>query len=301
MGTINNRKGKLIYFYDWSVKLEYTGSLPGSESEHTGTIEVPNLSDENDADDLDIQVLSKSDANNARKLKDLVRKTGREPMRGLCMKYVTDMKTEYSSGMVLPTKNVNNTSKVKETTSKQAPNEQMKNVKLTDNNKHKNIVHVELKLTEEFKTTADLCIYEMSSGRRCNSWREVLYHGWKHHGRVRGIGERQEDRPKMEIQRVAARCLFDSNDEPHSEIRLYNIKPHPNGSPRLRYGPHGDRLASALLGTNQTGVRFRSSTLLMPDPGTVYSKLRTMVEVQHSSCRGGDKVVPRPQMQHSVQ
>jgi len=153
--TINNRKGKLIYFYDWSVKLEYTGSLPGSESEHTGTIEVPNLSDENDADDLDIQVLSKSDANNARKLKDLVRKTGREPMRGLCMKYVTDMKTEYSSGMVLPTKNVNNTPKVKETTSKQAPNEQMKNVKLTDNNKHKNIVHVELKLTEEFKTTAD--------------------------------------------------------------------------------------------------------------------------------------------------
>jgi len=102
--TINNRKGKLIYFYEWELTLNYKGTLPGSELEHKGTITIPNLSDENDADDIDVQVIAKGDAKNAEKLKTMVRKNGIKMCQDMCGKYVADLKVEYSKGMVLETK-----------------------------------------------------------------------------------------------------------------------------------------------------------------------------------------------------
>jgi len=102
--TINNRKGKLIYFYEWELTLNYIGTVTGSALEHKGTITIPNLSDENDADDIDVQIIAKGDAKNAEKLKQVVRRKGIELCRGLCQKYVDDLKVEYSRGMVLETK-----------------------------------------------------------------------------------------------------------------------------------------------------------------------------------------------------
>jgi len=102
--TINNRKGKLIYFYEWELTLNYKGTIAGSELEHKGTITIPNLSDENDADDIDVQVIAKGDAKNAEKLKAMVRKNGIRMCKEMCEKYVADLKVEYSKGMVLQTK-----------------------------------------------------------------------------------------------------------------------------------------------------------------------------------------------------
>ena len=52
--SANNRKAKLIFFYEWDLRLEWKGKLNGSDAEHHGTVEVPNLSDENDESDLDV-------------------------------------------------------------------------------------------------------------------------------------------------------------------------------------------------------------------------------------------------------
>jgi len=52
--SANNRKGKIIIFYEWDLKLKYKGKLFGVDKELTGTINIPNLSDENDVDDLDV-------------------------------------------------------------------------------------------------------------------------------------------------------------------------------------------------------------------------------------------------------
>jgi len=106
--TINNRKGKLIYFYEWELQLNYKGTVTGSELEHKGTITIPNLSDENDADEVDVQVIAKGDSKNAEKLKQLVRKKGIEMCKNLCQQYIDDLKTEYSKGMVLPSKDAKN-------------------------------------------------------------------------------------------------------------------------------------------------------------------------------------------------
>ena len=66
----SNRKGKLIFFYEWNVKLKWKGTLtpedPPTDSnddkegepptEFSGEIEIPNLSEENDPEDIDVSL-----------------------------------------------------------------------------------------------------------------------------------------------------------------------------------------------------------------------------------------------------
>jgi activator of HSP90 ATPase len=52
----NNRKGKLIFFYEWDIVLEWTGTLKGGEKEVQGTINIPNLSEENNVSEVDVSL-----------------------------------------------------------------------------------------------------------------------------------------------------------------------------------------------------------------------------------------------------
>jgi len=161
--TINNRKGKLIYFYEWNVTLSYKGTVAGSELEHSGTINIPNLSDENSPSDVDVEVIAKGDAKNAQKLKQLVRKNGIKMCREKCAQYIEDIKTEYSTGMVLPTKdgqpinaNSNNKNRKNNVLNDNKFNNSMQDMKVTDSkSKNKSICKTEVKLKEEFFTSAD--------------------------------------------------------------------------------------------------------------------------------------------------
>jgi len=156
--TINNRKGKLIYFYEWELNLNYKGTLPGSDLEHKGTITIPNLSDENDADDIDVQIIAKGDAKNAEKLKTMVRKNGIKLCRSLCEKYVADLKVEYSKGMVLETKDGKKTTENKNNINNKKADiysRDIQNLSLQeDAKKDKNQINSsgkEIKLSEEFQ------------------------------------------------------------------------------------------------------------------------------------------------------
>ena len=72
--VFSNRKGKLIFFYEWDIKLKWKGTLTpedppcgeeeGSDDEDdkktkefSGEIEIPNLSEENDPEDIDVSVV----------------------------------------------------------------------------------------------------------------------------------------------------------------------------------------------------------------------------------------------------
>lgn len=157
--TLNNRKGKIIIFYEWDVKLTYKGKVAGSDLDHTGTIRIPNLSDENSADDVDVEIIGKGDSKNSEALKQLVRKNGIKMCRDLCQKYINDLKTEYATGMVLPTKggvNGSTTDKKNNQNSKKF-NESMKDLKVDTPKAEKKqpLCHLSISLTEEFKTSAD--------------------------------------------------------------------------------------------------------------------------------------------------
>ncbi|XP_041827096.1 activator of 90 kDa heat shock protein ATPase homolog 1a [Melanotaenia boesemani] len=101
--SVNNRKGKLIFFYEWNIKATWTGKSKAGVT-YNGAIEVPNLSDENDMEDLDISVsLNKDEPDTT--LFNLMKTKGSEKIRTALGSYVEFLKSEFTQGMILPTAN----------------------------------------------------------------------------------------------------------------------------------------------------------------------------------------------------
>ncbi|XP_033505064.2 activator of 90 kDa heat shock protein ATPase homolog 1-like [Epinephelus lanceolatus] len=99
--SINNRKGKLFFFYEWQLRASWLGTSSAG-LKYRGTLDVSNLSDENDMDDLDISVsLSKDQPDTP--LLNLMRKSGVQEVRRVLGEYVLQLKSEFSQGMILPT------------------------------------------------------------------------------------------------------------------------------------------------------------------------------------------------------
>lgn len=53
--SANNRKGKLIFFYEWDLVLKWKGSSK-SGNKYSGTFKIPNLSEENDVNEFDVSI-----------------------------------------------------------------------------------------------------------------------------------------------------------------------------------------------------------------------------------------------------
>ncbi|XP_020747305.2 activator of 90 kDa heat shock protein ATPase homolog 2 isoform X3 [Odocoileus virginianus] len=51
--SCSSRKGKLIFFYEWNIKLGWKGIIRESGAKHKGLIEIPSLSEENEVDDTE--------------------------------------------------------------------------------------------------------------------------------------------------------------------------------------------------------------------------------------------------------
>jgi len=103
--SANNRKGKLIFFYEWEILLNWHGKLKdGTDMKHKGNIKIPNLSEENDISDWDIQISLKDPDEEGEKLRQIMLKDGKTVIRNQLEKYVTELKQEFSKGMILPKK-----------------------------------------------------------------------------------------------------------------------------------------------------------------------------------------------------
>ena len=122
----DNRKGKLIFFYEWDIAVKWKGHANGKDTEvdHvrpiaqsllmfffllsqvTGKIEIPNLSEEHeDMEDVDVDVSLTTKGPEATVLKEMLRKgPGAKKVRELLSNYVLALKNEYSSGLILPKK-----------------------------------------------------------------------------------------------------------------------------------------------------------------------------------------------------
>ncbi|XP_005992777.1 activator of 90 kDa heat shock protein ATPase homolog 1 isoform X2 [Latimeria chalumnae] len=101
--SINNRKGKLIFFYEWAIKLKWIGTSKLG-IKYKGNVEIPNLSDENDVDEVDINVSLAKDEPDTN-LMVLMKKEGKKEIRKAIQNYVRTLKTEFTQGMILPTAN----------------------------------------------------------------------------------------------------------------------------------------------------------------------------------------------------
>ena len=61
--SANNRKGKLIFFYEWVLVVKWKGTTDKSDQTIEGSITIPNLSEENDVHEIEIQISLKDDVN----------------------------------------------------------------------------------------------------------------------------------------------------------------------------------------------------------------------------------------------
>lgn len=53
----NNRKGKLIFFFEWDLTMSWKGKLnSGDYKEVEGKIHIPNLSEENSVSEIDVSI-----------------------------------------------------------------------------------------------------------------------------------------------------------------------------------------------------------------------------------------------------
>ncbi|KAK9702970.1 Activator of Hsp90 ATPase, N-terminal [Popillia japonica] len=101
--SANNRKGKLIFFYEWNLVLKWSGELTEG-GKYNGKITIPNLSEENDISELDIQITISENDEGAHKLKEIMIQKGKDVIRDKLSQYVTSLKVEFSDGMILPKK-----------------------------------------------------------------------------------------------------------------------------------------------------------------------------------------------------
>jgi len=107
----NNRKGKLIFFYEWEMVLKWKGHANDKELEITGKVTIPNLSEEHDDMkdvDIDIEVIEGKSSPEGHLLKEMMRKgLGAKTLREKLQNYVDALRTEYSQDILLPAKGKN--------------------------------------------------------------------------------------------------------------------------------------------------------------------------------------------------
>jgi len=103
---VSNRKGKIILFYEWDIVLCWKGNIKGSSNEIRGRIEIPNLSEEHeDMRDVDVEARLAYSGPEAEALKNMIRKgKASKEIRFLLGLYVSQLRTEYSAGVILPRK-----------------------------------------------------------------------------------------------------------------------------------------------------------------------------------------------------
>ncbi|XP_046620108.1 activator of 90 kDa heat shock protein ATPase homolog 1 [Neodiprion virginianus] len=99
----NNRKGKLIFFYEWNLVLKWVLEDSGEET-IAGKINIPNLSEENDVSEVDIEITLKDSTDKGEAVKHFLHTKGKDTIREKLHQYVSSLKEEFSKGMILPKK-----------------------------------------------------------------------------------------------------------------------------------------------------------------------------------------------------
>lgn len=161
--SANNRKAKLIFFYEWSIVMDWIGSVTGGLDELEGKVEIPNLSEEHSPDEVDIIITCKTSSTEADVLLEIMRRKGVHILRDKISRYINELREEFTVGMILPSKdgtvNQNSCQNVVK------PEKQLKTEKKSDSGSSEasvkkldtgvSISATKLTLRESFKCTAE--------------------------------------------------------------------------------------------------------------------------------------------------
>lgn len=98
--TLSNRKGKVISYYELVIEAKWEAKHENGEDKASGTVNIPNISEENDADDIEVNVTVKKSTPYGQKAKDLMRKQGLKKVQAMYTDFQKKLFAEYSQGMI---------------------------------------------------------------------------------------------------------------------------------------------------------------------------------------------------------
>uniref|UniRef100_A0A8R1I257 Aha1_N domain-containing protein n=1 Tax=Caenorhabditis japonica TaxID=281687 RepID=A0A8R1I257_CAEJA len=103
--TANNRKAKLIFLFEWVIEGTFVARVSGSEDEYKGSFDIPNLSDENEASEVDVNTSITGNANgpHAHQIRQVLNKSFIAKIQDALAIYIRELKEEFSKGLILPT------------------------------------------------------------------------------------------------------------------------------------------------------------------------------------------------------
>ncbi|OZC07954.1 hypothetical protein X798_05061 [Onchocerca flexuosa] len=101
--TANNRKAKLIFLFEWIIELSFEVKVAGSDINYEGHIEIPNLSDENEADEVDITPSVTTSGPHEDQIRHFLNNEVATFIRKQLAIYIRELKEEFSKGLILPT------------------------------------------------------------------------------------------------------------------------------------------------------------------------------------------------------
>ena len=171
--SVSNRKKKIIYFYDFQIKAKWKGSANGSEITYSGQLEIPNLSEENDADEVDVNVFFGKDQRESRELKEMMRKTGTKVIQEKLQNYITSLKTDCASAIQVPDKDekVAQVSSSNSVASKNLKNEMRNAVSSSPKTDVGTRIHTKkLVMTETFMTEVSELYKTLTYKDRISAW-----------------------------------------------------------------------------------------------------------------------------------
>jgi len=102
--TVNNRKGKVIYFYEWDLELKWCGKTAMSNDNITGKIIIENVSEENTEDEVDITTRQEKSGGEDSKLHQIVKQQLAPKCREIIGQYIQFLQATHGKQVVLPTK-----------------------------------------------------------------------------------------------------------------------------------------------------------------------------------------------------
>ncbi|BFZ07591.1 hypothetical protein BsWGS_10630 [Bradybaena similaris] len=157
--SANNRKAKLIFFYEFDIKGEWSGLLKDDVKSYKGKFVIPNLSEEHEPDEIDVNVTADKNCDEAEALKEIFRSEGAKCIRRQLAQYISELKTEYGQNIILPTKNNQEPANSTSVSSKENKPKQELNKFITSDNTNSTEVGVKiptktLTMSESFQCQA---------------------------------------------------------------------------------------------------------------------------------------------------
>nr|CAX71081.1 Activator of 90 kDa heat shock protein ATPase homolog 1 [Schistosoma japonicum]CAX76403.1 Activator of 90 kDa heat shock protein ATPase homolog 1 [Schistosoma japonicum]CAX76408.1 Activator of 90 kDa heat shock protein ATPase homolog 1 [Schistosoma japonicum] len=157
--NVHVRKGKLIYFYEWQITIDWEGIIKGSDNKtkFKGKVEVLNLSDEYTVDELETETSWTSSSDDGDLVGNFMKSFGVDFIKSKLREYLRQLKEEYAQDLILPTKNDANGKSTNTTQSGAALNKPTNKATSTPDEVKgpRDLSNRDLSITDEFFCTPD--------------------------------------------------------------------------------------------------------------------------------------------------